>query len=78
MRAAVDAGDYASTGEVIRDAMRDWTLKQQAKAADIERLRKAWQEGIESGSAGAFDIKEFKFRAREELARRQKRAGNDR
>jgi antitoxin ParD1/3/4 len=35
IRAAVDAGDYASTSEVLRDAVRSW---QRQRSEDAERL----------------------------------------
>lgn len=39
---AVASGDYASTSEVIREALRDWRLKR--------RLGRLWDEGLASGS----------------------------
>lgn len=35
IRAAVDAGDYASTSEALRDAVRSW---QRQRSEDAERL----------------------------------------
>ena len=49
IRAAVDSGDYATTSEVIRDAVRDWRLKRRVEAMDMEDLRRLVQEGIDSG-----------------------------
>lgn len=46
---AVTSGDYASTSEVIRDALRGWKEDRAAKAARIEDLRRAWSEGLASG-----------------------------
>jgi antitoxin ParD1/3/4 len=40
---AVASGDYASSSEVIRDALRDWRLKRV--------LGSLWDEGILSGTA---------------------------
>jgi antitoxin ParD1/3/4 len=49
VRVAVEGGDYASTSEVIREALRDWTDKRDRRAAKIADLRRAIQEGIDSG-----------------------------
>nr|WP_304218835.1 type II toxin-antitoxin system ParD family antitoxin [Phenylobacterium aquaticum] len=49
VRAAVSTGGYASSSEVIRAALRDFSEKQERKAAAIERLRQAWDEGVNSG-----------------------------
>jgi antitoxin ParD1/3/4 len=49
IREAVDSGDYATTSEVIRDAVRDWRLKRRVEAMDLDDLRRLVQEGIDSG-----------------------------
>ncbi len=64
VRAAVDAGDYASTSEVIREALRDWQLKRTSQQEQVEHLRRLWQAGLASGSAGRFDMAEIKREAR--------------
>jgi len=57
IREAVEAGDYATTSEVIRDAVRDWRLKRRVEALDIEDLRRLVQDGIDSGpSISAEDV----------------------
>jgi len=64
---AVASGQYASASEVIREALRDWRLRQPLRQAEIERLRKAWTEGLESGPLEPFDIEQIKRGARERL-----------
>ncbi len=52
VRGAVGENGYTSSSEVIREALRDWKVKQAIQAADITRLQKAWKQGmhdIESG-----------------------------
>ena len=66
---AVASGAYASTSEVIREALREWSLRKPLREAEIERLRKAWQEGIESGEPRSVDFEEIKRRGRERLTR---------
>jgi antitoxin ParD1/3/4 len=62
---AVASGEYASVSEVVREALREWHLRQPLRQAEVERLRKAWKEGIESGPPELFDIEEIKRKARQ-------------
>ncbi len=39
MRAAVDSGEYATTSEIVRDAMRDWSDQQERRQVALARLR---------------------------------------
>lgn len=64
VKKAVATGEYASASEVIREALRDWKLRQPLRQAEVERLRKAWTDGMASGEAQPFDIEEIKQRAR--------------
>lgn len=56
---AVASGAYASTSEVIREALRGWQLREPLRKAEVERLRKAWDEGLASGPAEAYDLGEI-------------------
>jgi antitoxin ParD1/3/4 len=47
VRQAVEEGEYASSSEVVRDALRDWSHKRQIRRQDIDELRRAWQEAME-------------------------------
>jgi antitoxin ParD1/3/4 len=49
VRDAVASGEYASTSEVIRDALRDWTLKRKVAIVELDEMRRLVREGIESG-----------------------------
>ena len=69
VKGAVATGEYASASEVIREALREWRLRQPLRLAEIERLRQAWQDGIASGPARPVDFEEIKRRGRERLAR---------
>lgn len=46
---AVETGEFASASEVIRDALRDWSGRRAARAEAIQAMRRAWNEGINSG-----------------------------
>lgn len=74
VRQAVESGEYASVSEVIRDALRLWKAHQAARAREVEELRRAWQEGIESGPATPLDFAEVKARGRAALAKGRERA----
>ncbi len=67
LRAAVNAGEYATTSEVVREAIRDWQLKRALQQDDIRRLRQLWQEGLASGSAGELDMAALRQEARARL-----------
>jgi antitoxin ParD1/3/4 len=56
VRRAVEDGEYASTSEVIRDALRLWESRRQLRERDLDMLRRRWDEGNASGSAGPLDI----------------------
>lgn len=67
LKAAVDAGEYATTSEIVREAVRDWQLKRELRQEDIKRLRRIWDEGVASGSAGKVDMKKLRKEARTRL-----------
>jgi antitoxin ParD1/3/4 len=52
LRQAVDTGEYASSSEVIRDALRDWTQKRNLRHEGVEELRQVWQQAIEDRKPG--------------------------
>ncbi len=49
VREAVNSGEYASSSEVVRDALRDWKVKRARTEAKIADLRRLIAEGHESG-----------------------------
>lgn len=74
VRRAVEDGEYASTSEVIRDALRLWELRRHMRERDLELLRRHWDDGKASGRAGPLDIQglitEERASARHAKARR--------
>ena len=56
MREAVGTGAYATTSEIVREAMRDWETKWVARNEEIRRLRALWDEGKASGPAEPLDF----------------------
>ncbi|MGZ8157762.1 MAG: type II toxin-antitoxin system ParD family antitoxin [Methylobacter sp.] len=67
VRQCVESGEYASSSEVIREALRDWKLKRSLQQNEIEELRNLWQAGLDSGPGHLTDINAIKARARQRL-----------
>jgi antitoxin ParD1/3/4 len=64
VRAAVEAGDYGSVSEVVREALRDWRLRRKIETLETEELRRLVQEGIDSGPGLDADLVFARLRAR--------------
>jgi antitoxin ParD1/3/4 len=67
VRAAVANGEYVSSSEVVREALRDWQLRRSLHQKALEDLRRLWQEGIESGNGTLADMQAIKTEARRHL-----------
>jgi antitoxin ParD1/3/4 len=67
VRKAVEAGDYASSSEVIREALREWKARRAARSEAVSELRRLWEEGIDSGRSAALDTAAIKKRGRKRL-----------
>jgi antitoxin ParD1/3/4 len=52
VRGAVATGEYASSSEVIRDALRDWTYKRNLRQQGATELRRVWQEALNDKTPG--------------------------
>ncbi len=52
----VDAGEFADSGSIVREAIRDWQLERDLHGDDIRRLRKLWDAGKKGGKPLKFDI----------------------
>jgi len=59
IRKAVEGGGYASGSEVIREALRDWQMKQLIRKQQLDEIRRLWQEGIDSGPGQEWDLEAF-------------------
>jgi antitoxin ParD1/3/4 len=69
LKAAVDAGEYATTSEIVREAIRDWQFKRELRQEDIQRLRQMWDEGKASGKPKQVDLTSLRQEARSRLAK---------
>ena len=67
VRQAVEAGEYASTSEVLRDALRLWESRRELRERDLAVLRERWDGGKASGVAGPVDIKRLVKEERRKL-----------
>ncbi|BBK36923.1 transcriptional regulator [Allostella sp. ATCC 35155] len=50
VRRAVAAGEYASTSEAIREAVREWKERREPLGYTVDELRALVQEGADSGT----------------------------
>lgn len=73
MKSAVDAGEYATTSEVIREALREWQRKRDLQAEELKRLRQAWMEGKASGAPTTLDSVSLREEARKRLKKASSR-----
>ncbi len=73
VKAAVDAGDYASTSEVVRDALREWKTRRAIQLQELAALKTDIDKGLADVAAGRvkdFDTKKIVERGRKLLAAR--------
>jgi antitoxin ParD1/3/4 len=64
---AIATGDYASSSEVIREALREWKQRRSLLEQEREHVRQLWDEGIASGPGALKDIAAIKAEARHRL-----------
>lgn len=73
LKSAVDAGEYASTSEVIREALRDWSFKRQLMLDELATLKQDIDKGLADVAAGRvheFNAQRIAERGRKLLAAR--------
>ena len=71
VKSAVDAGDYASTSEVVRAALRDWKTKRALQIEELAALKADIDAGLADVAAGRvkdFDAARIVERGRKLLA----------
>jgi len=71
---AVEGGDYASSSEVVREALRDWKMKRAVQAQELMVLKAEIDRGLADLAAGrvsAFDKERIVERGKRILAARQ-------
>ena len=73
IKSAVETGEYATTSEIVREAIRDWQFKRTLRQEDLNRLRQLWDQGKASGETTSVDFDQVRSEARQRLAK----AGGD-
>ncbi|MFM5980440.1 MAG: type II toxin-antitoxin system ParD family antitoxin [Sphaerospermopsis kisseleviana] len=68
VRDAVKSGEYASSSEIIREALRDWKYKRLLQSQNLDEIHRLWQEGINSGAGKFADMEAIKLEARKRLS----------
>lgn len=68
VEARVATGRYATSSDVMREALRRLALVERHDAEEGARLRQAWSEGVASGDAGEIDFADVKKDARARLS----------
>ena len=68
LKSAVDSGEYATTSEIVREAIRDWQFKRNLREEDLLRLRTLWDQEKASGVAAAVDFESARREARASLS----------
>ena len=63
VRQAVETGDYASSSEVVRDALHEWKIKRTLQQQQIDELRHNRYEGIDSGPGRFANMEEIILQA---------------
>ncbi len=76
MKAAVDSGEYATTSEIVREALRGWQTKRRLKEEEVRLLRKLIEDGRNSDVAGEVDFTSLRAVAKRRLAKTGKRTTN--
>jgi antitoxin ParD1/3/4 len=64
LKAAVETGEYATSSEIVREALRDWQWKRELRGEELKRMRELWNEGKSSGPAATLDMAETRKQAR--------------
>jgi antitoxin ParD1/3/4 len=73
IKEAVAGGDYASTSEVVREAMREWKAKRAVQLQELASLKADIEKGLADLAAGRtkdFDEAAIIKRGRKLLAKR--------
>ena len=73
VRAAVAGGEYASTSEVMREALREWKLRRAVQSEKLAALKADIDKGLADVAAGRvtdFDVEKIVERGRQLLAAR--------
>ena len=68
VEAKVNTGRFSSSIDVVQEALRLMERTEQQSAGRLADLRKAWQDGIDSGEAKDLNFEALKAEGRARLA----------
>ncbi|MGH8863243.1 MAG: ribbon-helix-helix domain-containing protein [Burkholderiales bacterium] len=75
VRRAVKTGDYATTSEVIREALREWKGRRETREETIAEIRRLVQGGLDVGGRYPLDTESTKREGRRLLAQARQAKG---
>lgn len=70
VKGAVERGDYASSSEVVREALRDWKRKRALQVQELTSLKTDIQKGLTDLAEGR--VEDFSVERIIKLARRKR------
>lgn len=73
VKSAVEGGDYASSSEIVREALRDWKMKRALQLQELTALKVDIDKGLTDVAEGRvkdFNADRIVERGRQLLARR--------
>jgi len=59
LQSAIEGGAYASSSEIVRDALRLWEQREELRALELEHLKRTYAEGMASGKPVEIEPAEF-------------------
>ena len=68
VKTKVESGRYASSSEVVREALRLLEKHDHEEAEKLRWLQQAWKDGSESGDFAPLDMNAVKTEGRQRLA----------
>lgn len=77
VKSAVEGGDYASSSEVVREALRDWKMKRALQLQELAALKADIDKGLSDVAKGRvkdFDADRIVARGKKLLAARSRSA----
>ena len=66
LKDAVATGEYATTSEIVREAIREWQFKRALRQQELTHLRQLWDQG-KASAAAPIDFDAARQEARERL-----------
>ena len=75
LKEAVDTGEYATTSEAVREALRDWKWKRDLRNDELKHLREHWRTGKASGAALPLNLSATRKEAQQRLQKVTRRTG---